>query len=108
MAIRCLKPPTPYQRLIMGRKYAIEKWILPALQELCERPELVSLDEARLMDFEDVVLIESVRETIRSRSLRVLASGIRECIETHRRGETWTPSANIPLFGFGDILKAKQ
>ncbi|KAH9965449.1 hypothetical protein BC827DRAFT_857254 [Russula dissimulans] len=104
MAIRCLNPPTSYQRLILGRKYVIEEWILPALQELCERPEPVTLDEARLMDFEDVVLVESIRETIRSRSLRVRSAGIKECIEAYRRGETWKPPANdtvtsLSLFG---------
>jgi hypothetical protein len=81
--------------------------MLPALQELCERPEPVTLDEARIMDFEDVVLVESVREAIRSRSLRVRSVGIRACIEAYRRGETWQPPANdtaatvpvISLFG---------
>jgi len=108
MAIRCLKPPTPYHRLILGRKSVVEEWILPALQELCERPEPVTLDEARVMDFEDVVLVESVRETIRSRSLRVRSAGIRECIDAYRRGETWKPPANtvIPTFGHGgDFLR---
>src|SRR5712672_47624 len=106
MDIRCLKPPTAYQRLILGRKYAVEEWILPALQELCERSEPVTLDEARLMDFEDLVLVESVRETIRSRSLRVLSAGIRECIEAYRRGETWRPPANDTVNPFGQATTA--
>ena len=69
MAIRCLKSPTAHQRLILGRKYGIDQWILPALQELCERPEPPTRDEARLMGLEDVILIGSVREKVRTRAL---------------------------------------
>ncbi|KAI0002273.1 hypothetical protein BJV74DRAFT_741415, partial [Russula compacta] len=65
LAIRCLKPPTPLQRLLLARKCGVEEWILPALQELCERPLPLTLDEARLMDVEDIVLVGSVRETVR-------------------------------------------
>ncbi|KAI0302297.1 hypothetical protein B0F90DRAFT_1604304, partial [Multifurca ochricompacta] len=65
LAVRCLKPPSSNQRLILGRKYAIDAWIVPALVDLCQRLDPLSLDEARLMNFEDVVLIGSVRERVR-------------------------------------------
>ncbi|KAH9998844.1 hypothetical protein BJV74DRAFT_767551 [Russula compacta] len=98
LAIRYLKlmPLTSNQRLILGRKYAVEQWILPALQELCERPLPLTLDEARLMDFEDVVLIGSVRETIRSHLLTVENAGIRDCIESWRSGKPWQRPAKAP------------
>ena len=76
MAIRCLKPPTPQQRLILGRKHGIDQWILPALQELCERPELPTPDEARLMGLEDVILVGSVREKVRTHALTANSAGI--------------------------------
>src|SRR6267154_2927699 len=56
MAIRTMEPPTPNELLILGRKYGVDEWIPLALQELCERPQPLTPDEARLMDFEDVVL----------------------------------------------------
>ncbi|KAI9508388.1 hypothetical protein F5148DRAFT_916261 [Russula earlei] len=93
LAIRCLKPPTPHQRLLLGRRYAIEQWILPALQELCEGSDPLTSDEARLMRFEDVILIGSVREAVRSRRLAVEAAGIRDCIEAWRSGKTWNAPA---------------
>ncbi|KAI0002271.1 hypothetical protein BJV74DRAFT_765562 [Russula compacta] len=89
LAIRCLKPPTPLQRLLLARKYGVEEWMLPALQELCERPLPLTLDEARLMDVEDIVLVGSVRETVRSHVLAVKSAGIGDCIEAWRSGKPW-------------------
>lgn len=97
MAIRCLKPPTPLQRLILGRKYAIEDWILPALQDLCERPLPLAFDEARLMTIEDVILVGSVRESVRSHTLTVESAGIIDCIEALRNGK----EGQRELVGFG-------
>ena len=76
LAIRCTNPPQPLDRLVLARKHAVEEWILRALLELCERPEPLNLEEARLMDFEDVVLVGSVRQTVRSSTLTVDATGI--------------------------------
>ena len=75
-----MTPPNPLDRLILARKHAVEEWTLPALLGLCERPKPLSLEEARLMDFEDVVLVGSVRQTIRSSILMVDSLGIGNCI----------------------------
>ena len=91
LAIRCLEPPTPLRRLILARRYAIEEWVTPALMELCERPEPLSLDEARQMDFEDVVLVGSVRQNVRSPTLTTNGAGIGDCIQAWRSGEPWSP-----------------
>ena len=96
LAIRHLNPPTPYQRLILGRKCAVDQWIPLALQELCERPQPLTGDEARLMDFEDVVLIGSVRENVRKRTLTVNSAEIRDCIEARRNGEPWEQLGSAP------------
>jgi hypothetical protein len=50
-----LRSPATLSRLLLARKHAVEQWIVPALLELCESPEPLSLEEARLMDFEDVL-----------------------------------------------------
>jgi len=98
MAIRCMEPPTPHEQLILGRKYGVEEWIPLALQELCERPQPLTPDEARLMEFEDVVLVGSVREKVRNQVLTVDSAGIRDCIEALRRGEPWTkPLVGAPV-----------
>ena len=95
MAIRCMEPPTPGERLTLGRKHGVDEWIPLALRELCERPQPLTADEARLMDFEDVVLVGSVREQVRNNALTVNSAGISDCIEALRRGEPWT----MPLVG---------
>jgi hypothetical protein len=64
LALESIDPPTPYDQLILARKYAVDNWILSALIALCERTAPLSLDEARGMDIEDVVLVATVREHI--------------------------------------------
>jgi len=89
LAIRCLEPPTAHRRLILGRKYGVDQWITLALQDLCERSQPLTPDEARQMDFEDVILVGSVREKVREQSLTVDSEGIKNCIEALKRGEPW-------------------
>lgn len=96
LAIRRLNPPTPHQRLILGRKYGVDHWIPIALQELCERPQPLTPDEARLMDVEDVVLVGSVREKVRKHTLTVNLAEIRDCIEARRNGEPWEQPVSVP------------
>ncbi|KAN0130788.1 hypothetical protein V8E53_011463, partial [Lactarius tabidus] len=64
LALESIDPPTPYDQLILARKYSVDNWILSALIALCERTAPLSLDEARGMDIEDVVLVATVREHI--------------------------------------------
>ena len=96
MAIRCLKPPTPHQRLILGRKYGIDQWILPALQELCERPRPLTRDEARLMDLDDIVLVGSVWEKVRTHAITANPTGIMDCIKAWGSGEPRELPAGVP------------
>lgn len=42
----------------------MDHWIVPALTALCERTAPLTLDEARGMDIEDVVLVAAAREHI--------------------------------------------
>jgi hypothetical protein len=95
LAIRCIKPPTPLDRLILARKHAVEEWVLPALLELCERAEPLGLEEARLMDFEDVVLVGSVRQTVRSSKLTVDGTGIGMCVRAWEK-KSGRPCNSIP------------
>ena len=97
LAIRCAKPPSPLHQLLLARKYAIEQWINPAFLGLCERPEPLNLDEARVMDFEDVVLVGSIRQTIRSPALKVKGAEIRDCIQAWKSGEPWRPASDTPV-----------
>ena len=64
LALESIEPPTPYDRLVLARKYTIDQWVVPALIALCERTEPLDLDEARGMNIEDVVLVATVREHI--------------------------------------------
>ncbi|KAI9428920.1 hypothetical protein H4582DRAFT_1790006, partial [Lactarius indigo] len=65
LALKSIKPPTPCDRLILARTYAVDHWVVPALTALCKRAAPLSLDEVGRMNEEDVVLVATVRKDIR-------------------------------------------
>ena len=67
LALKAIYPPTSFDRLLLARTYSVDHWVLTALSALCERKKPISLKEARQMDMEDVVLVATVREEIRTR-----------------------------------------
>jgi len=76
LALKSIEPLTSYDQLVLARTYSVEHWVLPALTALCSRTLPLSLDEARQMSVEDVVLVATVREEIRDGTLRVDAADI--------------------------------
>jgi hypothetical protein len=87
LALNNIQPPTPHDRLLLARKYAVDDWVTPALSALCERSAPLSLDEARQMNIEDVVLVSTVREDIRNHDLQVDAAEIPCRVEAAQAGE---------------------
>ena len=71
LALASIMPPTAHDRLLLARTYSVDDWVIPALSALCERTTPLSLSEARQMSIEDVVLVSTVREDIRSHALQV-------------------------------------
>ncbi|KAH9022414.1 hypothetical protein EDB84DRAFT_1252487, partial [Lactarius hengduanensis] len=76
LALKSIKPPTSHDKFILARTYSVNHWVLPALTALCERTLPLSLDEARQMSPEDVILVARVREEIRGGAVRVDAVDI--------------------------------
>ena len=70
-ALSSIEPPTPHDRLLLARTYSVNDWAVPALSALCERTTPPTLSEARQMNIEDVVLVSTVREHTRGRTLQV-------------------------------------
>jgi hypothetical protein len=87
LALNNIQPPTPYDRLLLARTYSVDQWVIPALSALCERRAPLSLDEARQMDIEDVVLVATVREDIRTHALQVDAAEIPRRVEAAQAGK---------------------
>ncbi|KAI9465226.1 hypothetical protein BJY52DRAFT_1114002, partial [Lactarius psammicola] len=92
LALRSIKPPTASDRLLLARTYAVDHWIVPALTALCERTASLSLDEAHGMSMEDVVLVATIREDIRSKAIR---SGV-SAAEISRRVEVMQAGTPVP------------
>ena len=86
LALGSINPPTPHDRLLLARTYSIDDWVIPALSALCERTTPLSLPEARQMSIEDVVLVSTVREDIRSRTLQVDSAEIPLRVEAEQLG----------------------
>ena len=87
LALNNIQPPTPHDQLLLARTYSIDHWVVPALSALCERSAPLSLDEARQMDIEDVVIVASVREDIRNNSLQVVGAEIPGRVEAAQAGK---------------------
>jgi hypothetical protein len=81
LALNNIQPPTPHDRLLLARTYSVDHWVDPALSALCERTAPLSLDEARQMNIEDVVLVATVREDIRNHALQVNAAEFSRHVE---------------------------
>jgi hypothetical protein len=86
LALKSIKPPTPFDQLLLARAYSVDRWVLPALSALCERPVPLCLSEARQMSVEDIVLVSTVREDIRHHTLQVDSDEIPHCIEAAQTG----------------------
>jgi hypothetical protein len=87
LALNNIQPPTPHDRLLLARTYSVDHWVIPALSALCEREAPLSLDEAHQMNIEDIVLVATVREDIRSRNLQVDAAEIPRRVEAAQAGK---------------------
>ena len=86
LALSSIKPPTAHDRLLLARAYSVDDWVIPALSALCERTTPLSLPEARQMSIEDVVLVSTVREDIRSHTLQVDLAEISLRVEAEQLG----------------------
>ncbi|KAI0250019.1 hypothetical protein BJV78DRAFT_1376974 [Lactifluus subvellereus] len=86
LALASINPPTPHDQLLLARRYSIGDWVLPALSSLCERTAPLTLDEARQMNIEDVVIVATVRENIRNDTLQVDAAEIPRRVEAALAG----------------------
>jgi hypothetical protein len=87
LALNNIQPPTPHDRLLLARTYSVDDWVVPALSALCERRAPLGLYEARRMDIEDVVLVATVREDIRTHALQVDAAEIPHRVEAAQAGK---------------------
>ena len=86
LALDSIEPPTPHDQLLLARTYSVDNWVIPALSALCERSTPLTLPEAREMSIEDVVLVSTVREDIRGRTLQVNAAEISLRVEAEQLG----------------------
>ncbi|KAH9067685.1 hypothetical protein EDB87DRAFT_20319 [Lactarius vividus] len=94
LALKSIKPPTPHDQLALAHTYSVDHWVLPSLTALCERTLPLSLDEARQMSLEDVILVARVREEIRGGALRVDVADIPRHVEMAQAGKSNRPMGN--------------
>ena len=71
---------TAVDRIVLGRKYGFDSWLLDALVEVCERTDSLSLLEACRMSVEDYVRISQAREAIRLPGAHMDAAHVRAVV----------------------------
>jgi len=55
----------PVHKLTLALRYDVTEWTMPALLQLAQRPEPISIEEGRMLGLETALKIASVREKIR-------------------------------------------
>lgn len=72
LAIGSLEPiASPIEKIMLGRRYIISDWLPGAYLDLCNRTTSLSIEEARSIPLEDVVMIAMLRD--RTNALPVLS-----------------------------------
>jgi hypothetical protein len=72
LALKELLPlASPVDKIVLGRKYGFDDWLIPAFVAVCARAEPLSLAEAKRMDGEDVARIYQAREKVRGSSIAI-------------------------------------
>lgn len=67
-------------RIVLGRKYGFDSWLLDALVEVCQRTDSLSLLEACRMSVEDYVRISQAREAVRLPGVQMDTAHIRAVV----------------------------
>ncbi|TFY66973.1 hypothetical protein EVG20_g4114 [Dentipellis fragilis] len=57
---------SPVDKVVLGRTYGVDSWVVPGLVALCERPQYLAREEGRRLGVDDVIIIAAVREDMRS------------------------------------------
>ncbi|KAH9005692.1 hypothetical protein EDB83DRAFT_753461 [Lactarius deliciosus] len=97
LALKSIAPPTPHDQLVLARTYSVDHWVLPSLTALCERTPPLSLDEARQMSLQDVILVATAREEIHSGALRVDVADIPPTSKWRRLVNPTIPWVTTPI-----------
>jgi hypothetical protein len=84
---------TPVDRIVLGKKYAIDHWLHPAYQVVCERQACLSDEEGARLGLADVLRISRARQDMRIPAL--LRSS--EIERSRAFCETFGIQAPIPL-----------
>ena len=76
----------PIDRVILSRQFGITTWLLPALNELAQRPESLTIEEANRLGIETALMIASVREHIKLEPVEETLT----CNHFNRKSHTYT------------------
>ncbi|KAF8870478.1 hypothetical protein BD779DRAFT_1455373, partial [Infundibulicybe gibba] len=68
------------EKIVLGRRFDIIPWFLSGYKELCQRHNVLTLEEARMLGLEDVVALANVRQQIRQEALNQPLERITELV----------------------------
>jgi hypothetical protein len=100
LALQELLPlASPVDKIVLGRKYGFDDWLIPAFVAVCARAEPLSLSEAKLLDVEDVALIFQARERGRGSSMPLATAEAQDAVACvfSSREKIATASTNVEV-----------
>ncbi|KAF8910872.1 hypothetical protein CPB85DRAFT_1221146 [Mucidula mucida] len=56
---------SPADRIVLGLRFDVSEWLLPAYSELCMRTEALTLEEGEILGMQNVINIAQARQAIR-------------------------------------------
>ncbi|TFY58447.1 hypothetical protein EVG20_g8144, partial [Dentipellis fragilis] len=74
---------SPVDKVVLGRTYDIGAWLRPNLVALCDREQPLTMDEGLRLGVRDVILITSVRESLRVRSQDTSRAQAEKMVDRH-------------------------
>jgi hypothetical protein len=68
LAMSHMEKAGPLPRLVAARRYGEDRWLRPAIEELCRRNECLTANEVGLLGPKDAAYIASIREGVYTRN----------------------------------------
>jgi len=86
---------SPVDKLILGRKFHITKWLRDAYRDVCEREQTLTLEEGLRLGISEVIKISHARQVIRQGAMLVAPSRVHFVVdETFGLGVPKVPGAS--------------
>ncbi|TFY83748.1 hypothetical protein EWM64_g254 [Hericium alpestre] len=98
LAISRLEPiASPVDKVVLGRTYCVDAWLLPGFIAICQRHQPLTRDEGRRLGVDDAVLVACLRESVHVCSTKPTTDGISTMVRTCLASPDIVDKGPIPI-----------